>query len=313
MQIICGIGDDCAVLEPEEGFNLLWTVDTLIEGVHFDLRYTPLKLLGRKSLAVNLSDVAAMGGDPQYALLSLGWPPQRDLRQALELAGGMQEMASEFGVSLIGGDTVGAPEGLNLSLTVLGRVRPDELLRRDQALVGDLIYVTGSLGQAAAGLEILRRGLELPDTIKKSLVQAFLDPRPQVAAGRLLARYHLATSLIDLSDGLASDLHQICLRSRVGAVIAAESVPVTPAVREVALRTGQDPLDLALKGGEDYFLLFTIAEKKVPEMQKVFARAKLPEPRCVGQMVAGSGVTLRTATGEVDISGAGFNHFPETV
>ena len=311
-QVICGIGDDAAVLGPEEGYDLLWTIDSLIEGIHFDLRYTPLRLLGRKALAVNLSDVAAMGGEPRYALLSLGWPPERNLQEALELARGMQEMAREYGVALIGGDTVGAPKGLTLSLTVLGRVRPSELVRRDQAQVGDLVYVTGPLGQAAAGLEILRHGLELSEEVKKPLLQAFLDPRPEVAAGRVLARHHLATSLIDLSDGVASDLYQICLRSHVGAVVEAERVPITPAVREIAVKTGRDPLDLALKGGEDYLLLFTASPDKRPEMQRCFAQANLSEPWCVGRIVSGSGVKLRIATGEEEISGTGFDHFPET-
>jgi thiamine-monophosphate kinase len=309
-QVICGIGDDTAVFRPEDGYNLLWTIDSLIEGVHFDLHYTPLRLLGRKALAVNLSDIAAMGGEPQYALLALGWPPERNLPGALELARGMQEMAREYGAVLIGGDTVAAPQGLMLSLTVLGRVRPSELLRRDQARVGDLIYVTGPLGQAAAGLEILRRSLELPEETKKPLLQAFLDPRPEVAAGRLLARNHLATSLIDLSDGVASDLYQICLRSQVGAVLEAESVPITPAVREVAAKTGKDPLNLALQGGEDYALLFTGSPNKRPEMRRCFTQANLTEPWCVGKIVSGSGVRLRTATGEVEISGTGFDHFP---
>jgi thiamine-monophosphate kinase len=223
----------------------------------------------------------------------------------------MQEMAREYGVALIGGDTVGAPQGLMLSLTVLGRVRPSELLRRDQAQEGDLIYVTGPLGQAAAGLEILRRGLELPEETKKPLLQAFLDPRPEVAAGRLLARNHLATSLIDLSDGVASDLYQICLRSQVGAVVEAERVPITPAVKEVAVITGKNPLDLALQGGEDYYLLFTGAPDKRLEMRRCFAQANLSEPWCVGKIVSGSGVKLRTKTGEEEISGTGFDHFPE--
>ena len=167
-QVICGIGDDAAVLGPEKDYNLLWTIDSLIEGIHFDLRYTSLRLLGRKALAVNLSDIAAMGGEPQYALLALGWPPERDLQGALELAKGMQEMAREHGTDLIGGDTVGSPQGLTLSLTVLGRVKPDELLRRDKARAGDLIYVTGIIGAgscrsgaSAPWLRAARGGQEL--------------------------------------------------------------------------------------------------------------------------------------------------------
>ena len=207
---------------------------------------------------------------------------------------------------------MGAPKGLTLSLTVLGRVRPSELVRRDQAQVGDLVYVTGPLGQAAAGLEILRHGLELSEEVKKPLLQAFLDPRPEVATGRVLAQHHLATSLIDLSDGVASDLYQICLRSHVGAVVEAERVPITPAVREIAVKTGRDPLDLALKGGEDYLLLFTASPDKRPEMQRCFTQANLSEPWCVGRIVSGSGVKLQIATGEEEISGTGFDHFPET-
>jgi thiamine-monophosphate kinase len=308
-QVICGIGDDAAVLSPDKNFNLLWTIDSLIEGIHFDLSYTSLKLLGRKALAVNLSDIAAMGGEPQYALLALGWPPERNLQGALELATGMQEMAREYGTVLIGGDTVRSPQSLTLSLTVLGRVKPDELLRRDRAKAGDLIYVTGTLGEAAAGLELLRHGLELPEEDKNLLIKSFLNPRPEVATGRLLARYHLATSLIDLSDGVASDLYQICLRSKVGAVVEAGRIPLTSAVKKVAALTGKDSLDLALKGGEDYRLLLTISPEKKSELKECFAQANLPEPWYIGRIIAGKEVRLRLPSGEVEISGKGFDHF----
>jgi thiamine-monophosphate kinase len=308
-QVVCGIGDDTAVIGPDREHNLLWTIDALMEGVHFDLGYTPLRQLGRKAMAVNLSDIAAMGGEPQYVLLALGWPPERDLQGALELARGMQEMAGEYGAALIGGDTVSSPGGLSISLTVLGRVEPGAVLRRDQAQEGDLVYVTGPLGQAAAGLEVLRRGLELDEATKVPLQQAFLDPRPQVSAGRVLARHHLATALIDLSDGVASDLYQICRLSHVGAVVDAASVPIPAGVGEVAVMTGQDPLDLALKGGEDYHLLFTARPEKKTAIQKCFGQADLPIPICIGAIDAGIGVRLRRQAGEQDISGAGFDHF----
>jgi len=309
-QVVCGIGDDTAVIGPEKGYQLLWTIDALIEGVHFDLGYTSLRQLGRKALAVNLSDIAAMGGEPQYVLLALGWPPERELPGALELARGMQEMAQEYGVALIGGDTVSSPGSLSLSLTVLGRVEPSMVLRRDRAQVGDLIYVTGPLGQAAAGLEVLRRGLKMPEATMAPLRQAFLDPRPQVRAGRVLACHHLATALIDLSDGVASDLYQVCRLSHVGAVVDAGSVPMPPGVGEVAGMTGRDPLDLALKGGEDYQLLFTARPEQKTAIQECFGQAGLSEPTCIGAIEAGSGVRLRQQAGEQDISGAGFDHFP---
>jgi thiamine-monophosphate kinase len=311
-QVVCGIGDDTAVIGPDRDDDLLWTIDALIEGVHFDLTYTPLRLLGRKALAVNLSDIAAMGGEPQYALLALGWPPERPLVGALELARGMQSLAQEYGAALIGGDTVSSPGCLTMSLTVMGRVKPDELLRRDQARVGDMIYVTGQLGQAAAGLEMLRLGLNLPDETNNLLSQAFFNPRPQVSAGRVLARHHLATAAIDLSDGVASDLDQICLLSKVGAVVEADRVPIPAGVLEVANLLGKEPLDLALKGGEDYLLLFTTHPDQESDMQEYFRRANLPAPTCIGTIVPGSGVKLRFQWDELEISGAGFDHFRES-
>ncbi len=310
-RVLCGIGDDTAILAVEPEQELLWTIDALIEGVHFDLRYTPLRSLGWKSLAVNLSDIAAMGGEPQYALLALGWPPTRDLDQALELAQGMQDAAEEYGVTVIGGDTVAAPAGLTLSLTVIGQVRPGLALRRDGAQVGDEIYVTGPLGLAAAGLEVLRGGVELPKDRQDTVTAAFLRPRPQIAAGRLLAGQRLATAAIDLSDGVASDLEQVCLRSGVGAVLTMASLPIPQPVQEVASCLGLDPQDLALKGGEDYQLLFTVNPGKRAVLHLAFARAGLPAPTGIGSIVAGAGIRLRGAKGEQEIAGTGFDHFPD--
>ena len=158
-----------------------------MEGVHFDLAYTSLAQLGWKSLTVNLSDIAAMGGDPGPALLSLGWPPDRDRSLALEFAAGLAQAAREYGVAVIGGDTVASPGGLIVTVTLTGRVPAGQMLRRAGAGVGDLIFVTGPLGEAAAGLEILRQGLELPPDLQEALTEAHLRPRPQLRAGRLLA------------------------------------------------------------------------------------------------------------------------------
>lgn len=307
-----GIGDDTAILSPATDHDLLWTIDALVEGIHFDLSYTPLRSLGWKSLAVNLSDIAAMGGEPQYALLALGWPPARELAQALELARGMQEVAEEFGVRVIGGDTVATPGVLMLSLTVLGQIPAGRALRRDGARVGDEIYVTGPLGLAAAGLEMLRQGLELPQETKAPLLGAFLRPRPQISAGRLLAAERLATAAIDLSDGLASDLEQICLRSKVGAVVRADALPIPPSVINVANLVGKKPLDLALKGGEDYQLLFTAPPASWERLWASFQDAGLPEPHHIGVIVPGTGIKLRLAEGEQDITDAGFDHFPQS-
>lgn len=307
--VILGIGDDCAALAGNGPDYLLWTVDTLVEGVHFDLAYTSLAQLGWKSLTVNLSDIAAMGGDPGSALLSLGWPPDRDRREALAFAAGLAQAAREYGVAVIGGDTVASPGGLIVTVTLTGRVPADQMLRRSGAGIGDLIFVTGPLGEAAAGLKILRRGLDLPSELKEALTEAQLRPRPLLRAGRLLAQEGLATALIDTSDGIATDLYHICRASGVGARIPAAAVPVSPRVTAAAPHLGCDPLDLALTGGEDYLLLFTAKPAVAKRLPASFSRAGLAAPLPLGHIVPGDRVILETSAGEVDISGQGYDHF----
>jgi thiamine-monophosphate kinase len=308
-EVILGIGDDCAAIRGHGGDVLLWTVDTLVEGVHFDLDYTPLEKLGWKALAVNLSDIAAMGGEPRHALLSLGWPPRRDRAGALALADGLARAARQYGVAIIGGDTVASPGGLALTLTLTGTVPASLMLKRSGARVGDLVWVTGVLGDSAAGLEVLKRGLTLDLTLRETLVEAHLAPRPQLAAGRLLAREGLATALIDVSDGIATDLAHLCLASAVGARLRAESVPISGALRAAAALLGRDPLQYALSGGEDYQLLFTSPPELASALENAFVRAGLPAPRPLGEIIAGQGVLMVTAAGEQDISMQGYDHF----
>jgi thiamine-monophosphate kinase len=307
--VILGIGDDCAAIEIPGPDYLLWTVDTLVEGVHFDLAYTSLAQLGWKSLTVNLSDIAAMGGNPEAALLSLGWPPDRDRRGALAFAAGLAQAAREYGAAVIGGDTVSSPEGLMITVTLTGRVPAAQMLRRAGAQPGDLIFVTGPLGEAAAGLEILRQGLTVPPDLNAALTEAQLRPRPQLRAGRLLAQAGLATALIDTSDGIATDLYHICRASGVGARIPAAGVPVSPRVTAAAPHLGRAPLDLALSGGEDYLLLFTATTVMAGRLAESFSRAGLAAPLPLGRIVDGDRVILETPAGEVDISGQGYDHF----
>jgi len=307
-EVILGIGDDCAVLDPGGPEYLLWTVDTLVEGVHFDLAWSSLRQLGRKAVAVNVSDLAAMGGRPAYALLSLGWPPHRDLSLALEVGTGLAEAAREFQVAVIGGDTVASPPGVTLTLTLLGRVPKEELLTRAGARVGDGVYVTGPLGEAAAGVEVLRRRLALPPEVREPLVRAHLDPVPQPAAGRLLAAKRLASACIDLSDGVASDLGHICRLSGVGARLDNEAIPLSPALTAAARLLGLDPVAVALTGGEDYQLLFT-SPFSPEELRRHFAEAGLPPPHRIGSIVPGSEVVLAGPEGERIITGRGYDHF----
>ena len=308
-EVALGIADDCAALDLGGTDFLLWTVDTLVEGVHFDLTYTSLTQVGRKSLAVNVSDIVAMGGRPFYALLSLGWPPERPLAGALELAEGLAACGRDYEVTVIGGDTVSSPLGISIALTVLGRVPKTEMMRRSGAQVGDLVYVTGTLGESAAGLEILRRNLDLDKTLEEPLIRAYLEPQPQGTAGRLLAQEGLATACIDLSDGVATDLLHICQQSGVGARLAAEDIPISPGVRAVAQITGKDPLDMALQGGEDYQLLFTSPPAKASQVSEIFTQTGLLVPSRIGQISHGKEVVLITEKKEKIISGGGYDHF----
>ncbi len=308
--VVLGIGDDCAAVSLKSiAGNLLWTTDTLVEGVHFSLSYTTLAQLGWKALAVNLSDIAAMGGEPLHALVSLGWPPDRNLAPALELAAGLAQAAREYGVAIIGGDTVASPGGVAVTVTLTGVAPARRMLRRDRARVGDLIYLTGELGEAAAGLLVLKRRPDLDADLQAALVTAHLAPKPQLLAGRLLAGQALAAAAIDTSDGVASDLYHLCLASGVGAVIPAAAVPVSPRVLAAAPYLQADPLRLALMGGEDYQLLFTSPPRKAVRLHQAFAGVGLPPPLLLGEIVAGDRVYLIDGASQVDISGAGYDHF----
>jgi thiamine-monophosphate kinase len=198
---------------------------------------------------------------------------------------------------------------LTVTITLTGAVPTRQLLRRAGAREGDLIFVTGELGEAAAGLEVLKKRPDLDAELQSALTAAHLAPRPQLAAGRLLAREGLATAAIDTSDGVASDLYHICRAGGVGAVIPAAAAPISPRVLAAAPYLQADALKLALMGGEDYHLLFTAHREMVPRLAPAFAAAGLPPPLLLGEIVAGDRVSLVTAGGEVDISGAGFDHF----
>jgi len=258
--LVLGIGDDAAVVHVAEGLCLL-TTDLLIEDVHFIASLHPPRYLGRKSLNVNLSDIAAMGGRPKFALLGLA------LRKGLANAwvraffGGLKVAAEEAGVALIGGD-ISAAKRTVVSITVIGEV--GTFVRRSGARPGDLIFVSGYLGDAASGLRLLRRGYRLgKDRKADSLLQAFLDPVPQLALGQALSRLRAASSMIDTSDGLSVDLLHLCEESGTGAEIALDRLPLSPAIRALEKSPGR----LALHGGEDYQLLFTSSPGKLAQVR----------------------------------------------
>ncbi|OGP82646.1 MAG: thiamine-phosphate kinase [Deltaproteobacteria bacterium RBG_13_65_10] len=267
-RVICGIGDDCAVIESgTPGKVLLVTTDLLVEGIHFRRHTTTPRLLGRKALAANLSDVAAMGGSPHVFTVSLAVRPNMSVAWVESLYDGIEERADEAEVSLVGGDTAATSDTTVISVTLLGECPKAEVIYRHGARPGDSIYVTGAPGESAAGLAIVTaeamgnlQATALGDEEREDfdrLRLRHLDPEPRLQAGRMLASRHWATAMIDVSDGLAADLGRILERSGAGARVEAARLPISVPLRAACERLALDPLDLALGGGEDYELLFT--------------------------------------------------------
>jgi thiamine-monophosphate kinase len=266
-QLVVGIGDDAAAWYSQASTQLA-TVDSLIQDVHFSLSTTSWKELGWKALAVNLSDIAAMGGVPRYALISLALPGNTEVEDVTALYEGILELAQQFEVFTVGGDTSNAPM-VSITITVLGSSRNKHILRRSTARPGDKVAVTGHLGSAAAGLKILTDKLQLDAEVTSYLREAFLRPRPRIAEGQLLVKQGVVTA-IDISDGLLSDLRHICEASQVSARVEFDRLPVQAMVRE---NFGDNALKLALAGGEDYELLFTASAEI---MQRVKREATCP-------------------------------------
>jgi thiamine-monophosphate kinase len=300
----CGIGDDAAVLDATAAEVQLVTSDMLLEGIHFDLAWTPPALLGRKSLAVNLSDIAAMGARPRHFLLSLGLPPELPLEFVDTFIGGLLEMAGDHDVTLVGGDTCSSRHGLVISITLLGEQRPELIVRRSGASVGDLICITGSVGDAALGLFELRAGSQTGPAVSRQL-----DPVPRCREGLWLAEAGLPTAMIDVSDGILADLGHIVACSSVGARLDLARLPLSPYFRELAPVHASDPFEFALAGGEDYELLFTIHPDSRDAMEARFHGTDCPVT-VIGEVTAGRGIEVVVADGTLYRQhGQGFRHF----
>jgi len=322
--LLRGIGDDAAVFKSAPGSNLVITTDLLIEDIDFRHHTTMPGLLGHKALAVSLSDIAAMGARPRWAMLSLG------LQAAIWDSGfadrfyeGFFGLADRYSVKLIGGDVSRAPERTVIDSLVIGECSPDRAVLRSGAKPGDQIYVTGFLGDATAGLRLLERGARLHGSrevldptlddetsevhpIDRLLLRQ-LKPEPRVGWGILLGDSQLATAMIDLSDGLSSDLNHLCTESNVGALIDASLIPIDPLVRDVCGRRALDPLMLALHGGEDFELLFTVdpqAAAKLPKRVDGVALTRIGEITTVS-----SGVQICEGSRVWNLEPGGWEHF----
>ncbi len=298
-----GIGDDCAVVELPPGELLLTTTDLLIEEIHFRRPWTDWRLLGRKSVAVNVSDIAAMGGIPRFLYLALGLPGEIALAELDQFLAGFLEAAGEYGAVLAGGDTCRSPGPLLISVTAEGSVPAEEVVSRDGARPGDAIYVSGTLGDSALALRRLVAGA----TPHPYLARRHHDPAARTTLGRALAAARLPTAMIDLSDGLLADLGHLLTAAAVGARLEEAALPLSEPFR-AALDAEPEAAALALSGGEDYELLFTVPAARAGEVEHL-ATADLPLTR-VGIVTAEPGLFLIDSQGQLRQPGrGGFDHF----
>ncbi len=286
--IITGIGDDAAILKVRRGEQLLISTDILMGGIHFDLDYQTPKDLGWRAGVANLSDIAAMGGTPLYLLVSIAVPVRVPPRHVRELYRGIQAACHPFNVELIGGDTSSSPSQIFLSLTIVGSIRANRALTRNKAEIGDRLYVTGTIGDSNAGLRILQSHQANRRPFRRSAVETFLirrhlRPAPRIHIGQLLVNRKLAHAAIDLSDGLSSDVGHVCEGSRVGAEIHADALPLSSQLRAFARQDKTDPLNIALRGGEDYELLFTAPAKHHQNVLRVSEQTRVPIT-CIGEI-----------------------------
>jgi len=324
--LVRGIGDDAAVFKSSRSAEVVVSADLLVEDIDFRQHSTTPKLLGHKALAVSLSDIAAMGARPRWAMLSLG------IQYAVWDSGfvdgfyeGFFQLADRYDVKLIGGDVSAAPDRTVIDSIVIGECQPGQAVLRSGAKPGDQIYVTGFLGDAAAGLRLIERGARLhTETAEEPLdlsggepanerhpvdhlLLRQLQPEPRVGWGLLLGDTQLATAMLDISDGLSSDLNHLCTESKVGALIDAASIPIDPLVKDICGRRALDPLMLALHGGEDFELLFTMDPKNAAKLPR---RVDGVRATRIGEITeASDGVRISEGSRTWKLEPGGWEHF----
>lgn len=337
--LVVGIGDDAAVIAPDRGALQVLTTDALVEGVHFDRRFSSLADVGYKALAVNISDVAAMGGTPRFALLSLMLPADTSLADVDSLLDGLLALAASERVALAGGNITRsgprartepgrgapgsgrAPEPLVVDVTLVGSVKPRKILTRGGAHAGDAIYVTGQLGAAAAGLGWLHAQVETAgaatvdgrlerpgDPALAECVARHCRPEPRARLGALLGRNRAASACMDLSDGLADAVAQISCASGTGASIEASRLPLHPGAEAWFGASGLDPVDACAAGGDDYELLFAVPRRFRGRLRSVVREARGVPITCIGELTADRSVGI-VRDGKLQPLPSGFVHF----
>ncbi|MDD5491502.1 MAG: thiamine-phosphate kinase [bacterium] len=306
--LVQGIGDDTAVVKIGHNKALLYTTDMLIEDVHFSLKYEGFFDIGWKALAVNISDIASMGATPTWGLISVGVPVGIPVDNVDKLAQGVASLARKYRVGIIGGDTVKSPDRLVVNIALLGEAPAQDILYRHGANPGDALFVTNRVGEAAAGLAVLKDRWQLTvngwPTLRKQLVKAYLRPEPRIKESVLIVKNKLASSMIDISDGLHLSVKLLCGRSKVGAKIYLNKIPINP---RLATRDPLQSRQWALSGGEDYELLFTVPKNKIRKALTLFPSG------WIGEITGDKTVKVLDQAGqEVMIRNTGYEHFKTT-
>lgn len=310
--VIVGNGDDAAVVDAGGGRCWVLTCDVQVQGVHFPAGASGISV-GQKALSVNVSDVAAMGGTPLYALVSLGVRADTPVAFLEEVYEGINARAARWGVAVLGGNVSRTEGPLFIDIFVAGRAERDQLLLRSGARPGDHVLVTGFLGDAVAGLHLAGHPeLKVRDEARTALTFAQLRPVARVEEGKAVAALKLATAMMDVSDGLAGDLGHICEASGVGAVVWEQELPISPAALELAAAARVRPEEWALRGGEDYQLLLTAPVEAVPALQKAVREAGALPLTPVGEIVpAGEGLRLKRGENLFPLEGGGWDHLKQ--
>jgi thiamine-monophosphate kinase len=310
-EVLVGVGDDCAVLDLGGDHVTLATCDALLDGEHFLRSVATPEQIGGHAMAVNLSDIASMGGTPRYALVSLLLPADLPIAFMDGVYRGLRGEAERYGAVIVGGNITRSPPGLGIDITLLGQVRRDQVVLRSGARPGDALLVTGWLGEAAAGLHLLLHpDVAVPAPTAERLKLAQLAPVPRVPEGRLLALSGAVTAMLDISDGLAGDLGHLCERSGVGAQLDEAALPIHEATRQAARLAGQSALEWALFGGEDYQLLFTVPPAAVPRIIDTLWIATGTPVHVIGDILPSeASLTLRASDGSVrPLAARGWDH-----
>lgn len=314
--LIKGISDDTAVYKPSPGKLQLLTTDALVEGIHFDLTFTSMQHLGWKALVSNISDIVAMGGVPRYAVITLCIPQKISVEMVEDFYRGVVQACKKYSCLVVGGDTTSATGNTVISISLTGEVDPEKIVYRSGANVGDLICVTGHLGGSHAGLKILlnEKNKYLNDTKNftpnieqyKPVLEKYLMPKPRLDISKILTQNIKVNSMIDISDGLAAEVHHLCNNSGAGAEIWEHNIPVDSISQRVAAEFSDNIIDYALYGGEEYELLFTLTDAEFGKLE-----ALTSDVTVLGRIVEQSkGINIIRENGERELLGAfGWNHF----